>query len=451
MVDNQSGMKLGMFFFPCGHHLAAWRHPDAVPDSGENMAHLIEVAQLAERGLFDLFFMADGVTFFRGSLDSMMRDSYSARIEPFSLMVALAQHTTHLGLVCTATTTFDQPYSLARRFASLDVASDGRAGWNLVTSSNRFESDSFGVDDLAPKGERYRRAHEFAHVVRGLWNSFDDGAFLRDRDTGVFLDRDKLHILDHHGEFFRVRGPLNVPPSPQGEPVLVQAGQSDEGRELAAETAEVIFGIQQDLAGAKNFYADVKGRMSAYDRPPEALKIMPGLMVFTGRTREEAQVKYDEMQDLIDPITGVELLSHRLDFDLSGYDVDGPLPEIANDGISASRVQWFLDIARRDKMSIRQLWQYVAGARGHLTIVGSAVEVADFMEEWFTQKACDGFNIMPPLFPNSLADFVDLVVPELQHRGLFRTEYAGTTLRANLGLDRPRWPSGRLAEDVAAE
>lgn len=444
-------MKLGMFFWPCGHHLTAWRHPDATADAGQNMPHMIEVAKLAERGLFDMFFMADSVSFWRGNLDAMIRDNYGAKIEPFTLMAALSQHTEHLGLVCTATTTYDQPYSLARRFASLDIASNGRAGWNLITSANRAEAECFGAEQHMSKADRYARAREFAHVVRGLWNSFGDGAFLRDKESGVFIDRDKLHILEHHGESFQVRGPLNVPPSPQGEPVLVQAGASDAGRELAAETAEVIFGAQQTIEEAQEFYADVKGRMAAYGRAPDALKIMPGLMVYVGPTHDAAVEKFEQMQDLIDDKMGIEFLSKRLDFDLSDHDPDAPPPEIEFDNIAASRGQLYLDIARRENLTIRGLWRRVAGARGHMQVVGSPEEVVDFMEEWVTGKACDGFNIMPPLFPHDLSDFIELVTPELQRRGLFRKKYEGTTLRANLGLGRPRWPSGKVAAEAAAE
>ena len=445
MAEPRSEMKLGMFYWPCGHHIAAWRHPDGVADSGANLAHLIDIARLAERGLFDMFFMADSVSFWRGSLESMSHDSYGTWIEPFTLMCALAQHTTHLGLVCTSTTTYDQPYLLARRFASLDLVSGGRAGWNLVTSANRSEADSFGLPEHVEKSERYRRAREFAQVVRGLWNSWGQDAFVRDQEAGIYFDPDALHVMEHVGEFFRVRGPLNAPPSAQGEPVLVQAGASDDGRELAAETAEVIFGAQQTLAGAQAFYADVKGRMAAYGRDPDGLKIMPGLLVCLGRSHDEAVDSYEALQDLIDPLTGLQLLSKRLDYDLSGYPIDGPLPDIPLNATASTRVELFVEIARREKLTIRDLYRRVAGARGHYEIIGTPVEVADMMEEWVTGAACDGFNIMPPVFPSGLRDFVDLVVPELQRRGLYRTAYAGTTLRENLGLVRPPWPGARTS------
>ena len=441
-------MKLGMFYWPCGHHIAAWRHPDAVADSGANLSHLIELAQLAERGLFDMFFMADSVSFWRGSLASMTRDSYCAWIEPFTLMCSLAQHTTHLGLVCTSTTTYDQPYLLARRFASLDLASGGRAGWNLITSGNKNEAFSFGLDEHVEKSTRYRRAHEFAHVVRGLWNSWGDGVFVRDPASGIYLDQDKLHILDHKGEFFRVRGPLNVPASPQGEPVLVQAGASEDGRELAAETAEVVFGASLTVEHAKAFYADVKGRMAAYGRDPDSLKIMPGLSVNVGRTREEAQEKFEQLQDLIVPETGIELLSQRLGYDLSGCDVNDPLPDFPINDIGGSRAQIMVDAARRNNFSIRDLYRHIAGARGHYQVNGTANDVADVMEQWVSEKACDGFNVMPPLFPASLREFVDQVIPELQRRGLFRTRYEATTLRGNLGLTRPPWSAAGVTKRI---
>ncbi|MGE0745588.1 MAG: LLM class flavin-dependent oxidoreductase [Rhodospirillales bacterium] len=443
MAGSTVQMKLGMFYWPCGHHMAAWRHPDGVADSGSNLPHLIEIAKLAEQGLFDMFFMADSVSFWRGHLDAMTRDSYGTWIEPFTLMCALSQHTKHLGLVCTSTSTYDQPYLLARRFASLDLISGGRAGWNLVTSANKLEADSFGRDEHMEKAERYRRGREFAHVVRGLWNSWADGAFVQDKESGLYLDKSKIDILEHRGTHFRVRGPLNVPPSPQGEPVMVQAGASDDGRELAAETAEVIFGAQQTLEGAQEFYADVKGRMARYGRAPDSLKIMPGLLVCVGRTHAEAAAKYEQLQDLIDPQAGMQLLSRRLDLDLTGYPVDGPLPELPPNKYVSSRAQLFAEIGRRENLTIRDLYRRVAGARGHMEVIGSVTEVVDMMEAWVRGKACDGFNIMPPVFPGSLVEFNRLVVPELQRRGLYRTAYEGTTLRANLGITRPRWPTVR--------
>ncbi len=450
MTGKTRQMKLGMFYWQCGHHMAAWRHPDGVPDSGANLPHLIELAKTAERGLFDMFFMADSVTFWRGSLEAMERDSFGTWIEPFTLMCALAQHTEHLGLVCTSTSTYDQPYALARRFASLDLISGGRAGWNLVTSANKAEADSFGLEKHLEKADRYSRGREFARVVRGLWNSWGEDVFVRDKESGLFFDRDKLNILEHEGEWFRCKGPLNVPPSPQGEPVMVQAGASDDGRELAAETAEVIFGAQQTLEGAQEFFADVKGRMARYGREPDGLKIMPGLSVHVGRTHDEAVEKYERLQDLIDPEAGMALLSKRLDFDLAGYDENGPLPAMPENKTVSSRRELFVEIGERENLTIKDLYRRVAGSRGHMEVIGSPEEVADMMEQWVAEEGCDGFNIMPPVFPVDLNDFVDLVVPELQRRGLYRTEYEGATLRENLGLTRLPPPAAVRFETASA-
>ncbi len=437
-------MKLGMFYWPCGHHIAAWRHPNGVADSGENLPHLIELARLAERGLFDMFFMADSVSFWRGTLDALSRDSHTAWIEPYTVMGVLSQHTTHLGLVCTATSTYEQPFFLARRFASLDLVNGGRSGWNLVTTANEAAAHSFGFQEHIEKSVRYRSAREFAHVVRGLWNSWQQDAFVRDKEAGRFFDKDKMEVLEHEGEFYRVRGPLHVPPSPQGEPVLVQAGASEDGRALAAETAEVVFGASQTLERAQEFYSDVKGRMAAFGRNRESLKIMPGLSVSVAPTHEEAVRKYDELQDLIDPKSGLELLSERLNYDLTDCDVDGYLPEIPDDEIDGSRAELIIELARRENLTIRDLYRHFAGARGHCHITGSTEEVADMMEEWVSEGGCDGFNIMPPLFPSGLEEFINLVVPELQRRGLYRTEYSGTTLRKNLELPQPPWSAADL-------
>ncbi|MDC0033801.1 NtaA/DmoA family FMN-dependent monooxygenase, partial [Alphaproteobacteria bacterium] len=295
---------------------------------------------------------------------------------------------------------------------------------------------------------RYRSAREFAHVVRGLWNSWQDGAFVRDKISGRYFDQDRLRILEHEGEFYKVRGPLHVPSSPQGEPVLVQAGASEAGRALAAETAEVVFGATQTLKGAQEFYSDVKGRMAEYGRNPDSLKIMPGLSISVAPTHEEAEQKFNELQDLIDPKTGLELLTERLNYDLTDCDVEGYLPEIPPDEIDGSRAELIIELARREKLTIRELYRHFAKARGHCHITGSTLEVADMMEKWVVQGGCDGFNIMPPLFPSGLEDFINLVVPELQRRGLYRTEYEGSTLRENLELPRPPWSSDNYQSTV---
>jgi len=444
-------IKLGMFLRPAAHHIAGWRHKDAWADGGVNFQKYVMMAQKAEQGLFDLMFSADALTDERYDRESQSRTAYVAWIEPMSLLTALAPLTRNIGLVCTATTTYDEPYHIARRFASLDLISGGRSGWNLVTSANSHESKNFGREVHLPKAERYRRAREFVDVVRGLWDSWDEDAFLRNKESGRFYDPDRRHVLDHRGEFFRVQGPLTVSRSPQGQPVVVQAGASDDGRQLAAETAEVVFCAHQTIDNARQYYSDVKGRMARCGRDPDHLKVMPGLGVMVAPTRQEAQDKWQELQDLIHPAVGVALASKYLFYDLTGHDIDGPVPVVEQTG-QPSRSQLLSETARAEGLTIRQLYQRIAGGRGHYQVVGSAKDVVDLMEEWFTTGAADGFNVIPPFFPNSLDDFNALVVPELQRRGLYRTAYEGATLRENLGLPRPvsRY-AARTGKQEAAE
>ncbi len=437
MTSQKRQIKLGMFLRPAAHHIAGWRHPDAWADGGLNFARYVEMAQTAERGLFDLLFSADALTADRYDPDSLSRTSYVAWIDPLSLLTALAPMTTNIGLVCTATTTYDEPFHIARKFASLDHISGGRSGWNLVTSANAGEALNFGREEHLPKKERYRRAREFVDVVRGLWDSWDDDAFVFDKQEGRFFRPGSVHALNHAGEFFKVRGPLNVARSPQGQPVVVQAGASDDGRQLAAETAEVVFTAHQSIATAREFYADVKQRMSACSRDPDHLKIMPGLGVVVGRSRQEAKDKYEQLQELIHPDVGIAMLSKYIAWDLRGMDPDGPVPVVPQDRGAPTRSALLSETARAEGLTIRQLYKRIAGTRGHFQVVGSAAEVADVMEEWMNTGAADGFNIIPPFFPNSLDDFVQLVVPELQKRGVYRTAYEGRTLRENLGLPRP--------------
>ena len=434
-------MKLGMFMRPAGHHIAAWRLPEAPSSPGNNLAHNMEVAQIAERGLFDMLFWADSVGVWGGDKEALSRLCRVAWIEPMTLLAAFATVTKNIGLVCTGTTTYEEPYNLARRFASLDVMSGGRVGWNLVTSANQAEGPNFGRDNHMPKADRYRRAGEFAEVVLGLWRSWDDDAFVEDKEAGLFFDPEKLHILNHEGEHFRVRGPLNVPRSAQGHPVMVQAGASEDGRNHAAATAEVIFAATPTIEAAREYYADVKSRVANKGRNPDHVKIMPGVAALVGRTEAEAAEQYERLQSLIHPQVGVRQLSNYIGHDLSPYPI-GPLPEIPRTDVSNSRVDLLVDMAARDNLTIRQLYEKIAGGRGHLTIQGSPTQIADQLEDWFTTGAADGFNLLPPTLPGSLNDFIALVIPELQRRGLFRTAYEGTTLRENLGLPRPADNSG---------
>ncbi len=449
MPKKPKQMRLGLFIRPVGHHVASWRHPESHVDAGVNFQRFVEMAQTAERGRFDMLFSADTVSAWT-TQDGLHRMHYTAWIEPFSLLSALAPLTKNIGLVCTATTSYEEPFALARKFASLDVISGGRAGWNLVTSGNETEAANFGRDAHPPKVERYRRAREFAEVVMGLWNSWDDDAFVRDRASGVFFDPEKMHVLGHKGKYFNVKGPLNVPRSPQGHPVLVQAGASEDGMELAAETAEVVFAAQSMVDGGKAFYDNVKGRMAKFGRNPDHLKIMPGLAVTIGRTEEEAKEKYQHLLDLIHPDVGLGLLSRRMGFDFSGYPIDGPVPDLPKNDVVASRSDVMVAMARRENLTIRQLYQRFAGARGHLEVIGTPTQVADRMQEWMEAGAADGFNVIVPYFPGGLNDFVDLVIPELQRRGLFRTEYESSTLRGNLGLPFPENRYAAARDLVAA-
>jgi FMN-dependent oxidoreductase (nitrilotriacetate monooxygenase family) len=415
----------------------------------------VQLAQAAEAAKFDLVFLADGSGTRGDNVDFLSRTahSYVAQFEPITLLSALAAVTERIGLVGTASTTFNEPYHIARKFASLDHISGGRAGWNLVTSSNEHEAKNFNFDEHLAHATRYARATEFADVVSGLWDSWDEDAFVRDKAAGRFFDPSKRHVLNHRGEFFNVRGPLNVARAPQGHPVVVQAGSSEAGKALAARTAEVIFTAQQTTADAVAFYADVKGRLAQYGREPDDLKIMPGVMPIVGRTESEAREKFDELQALIDPAVGLAMVSTLTGgFDLSGYPLDGPIPELPETNASKSRQALTLELARRENLTIRELYLRVAGARGHWQIVGTPEQIADALEERFVSYGADGYNVMPALLPDTLNDFIELVLPELRRRGLFRDEYEGRTLRENLGLKRPRsryLREGEKAEAVA--
>jgi alkanesulfonate monooxygenase len=450
-MNNKGQMRLGAFFNPTGHHVASWRHPDAQADAGINFQHYVEITRTAERAKFDLVFLADNICVREANMEALSRSAqYIANFEPLTLLAALSALTSRIGLVATASTSYNEPYHVARKFASLDHLSGGRIGWNLVTSGMAAEAYNFGRDQHYGHGERYDRAREFADVVVGLWDSWDDDAFARDKASGRFFHPDKLHPLNHQGRHFRVRGPLNVPRTPQGRPVIVQAGGSDDMIAVAAEFAEVIFCAPLTLDQARTLYATLKNKMADHGRAPDEMKIMPGLSAVVGRTSAEAEEKYEHLQSLIHPVVAREILSTVLGgVDLTPYPFDGPLPEdLPLSNASRSTFANVLDIARREKLSIRQVAMRVAGARGKSVVKGSAAEVADHMEEWFRHDGCDGFNVMPPFLPGGLDDFVELVIPELQRRGLFRTEYEGRTLRESLGLARPpsRYGKGSSAK-----
>ena len=429
-------LHLGAFMRPIGIHTAWWRYPGAYVDANFNLKHLTGFIRTLERACFDAFFMADHLAVLNMPLAALRRSGTATSFEPLTLLSALAMVTERIGLIATASTTFDEPYHIARRFASLDHISGGRAGWNVVTTSNPDAALNFGLTEHVEHDERYRRAREFHQVVTGLWDSWADDAWLRDPESGIFFDPARLHVLDHKGEHLSVRGPLNIARPIQGWPVIVQAGASEAGKQLAAETAEVIFGSSRTIEDGRAFYKDVKARMAALGRAPDTLKILPGALVVVGRTNAEAHEKKALLDSLVHPESGVPNLSIRLGVDASGFDLDGPLPELPQTNQSQSGQNALVALARRENLTVRQLAQMVGGYGG-LQMVGTPGEIADTMQEWLESEASDGFNIMFPTVPAGLDDFVELVVPELQRRGLFRRAYEGATLRDHLGLKRP--------------
>ncbi|GII85541.1 monooxygenase [Sphaerisporangium siamense] len=433
-------LHLNAFLMGVGHHEAAWRHPRADPSRITDVRHYQNLARIAERGRLDSVFFADGL-----ALWGNVRYNALGTPEPLTLLAAIAAVTEHIGLIATVSTTYNEPFHVARKFASLDHISRGRAGWNIVTSAGEAEARNFGVERPA-HADRYARATEFLDVVTKLWDSWEDDAILADRGTGAYADTAKIHPVEHAGEHFLVRGPLNVSRPPQGRPLLVQAGSSEDGKEFAARHAEAVFTAQQTLREGQEFYADLKGRLARYGRAPGDLLILPGISPIIGATEREALALEKELEDLTNPEYGLAQLSNILGVDLSGHPLDGPLPEIpeTTEG-QQSRQRLVLDLARREGLTIRQVLGRLAGGRGHRVVAGTPEQIAGQIEEWFRDGAADGFNIMPPILPGGLEDFVDHVVPILRARGLFRTEYEGRTLRENYGLARPasRYAAGR--------
>ncbi len=433
-MHKRGHMRLGMSLRGLGYHPAAWRHPQVPADGSLRFEHYVHNTQSAERGLFDMIFFADGIGIRerdepRGSL---ARSGYEiVEMEPMTLLPALAALTKHIGLVTTASTTYNEPYHIARKFATLDLISGGRAGWNVVTSWSEAEARNFNRDKHLEYETRYERAAEFVEVVTGLWDSWEDDAFPYDKQSGLFYDESRMHVLDHKGKHFKVRGPLNVASMPQGRPVLVQAGASEQGRDIAAASADVVYAAADNLAQAKAYYDDLKGRLARFGRDWDDLKILPGVRTVVAPTRVEAQAKLDQLQDLVDPLVGLARVFNALG-DLSGYDVDGPVPEPVMVPEIRSNVARIMERARREKLTIRQLYNSLTV--GGFVLVGTPGDIADQLQEWYEAEACDGFNVLPTHLPVACDDFVELITPELQRRGLFRTAYEGKTLRENLGL-----------------
>lgn len=432
-------MHLGMSIRGLGYHPAAWRHPDVPADGTLRFDHYGRSAQAAERGKCDLVFFADGIGIRERDVPrgSLARSGYEiVEMEPMTLLPALAVVTKHIGLVTTASTTYNEPFNIARKFATLDLISNGRAGWNVVTSWSEAEAKNFNREQHVDYDTRYARAAEFVEVVKGLWDSWEEDAFPFDKQSGQFFDEAKLHVLDHKGRFFSVRGPLNVGCLPQVHPIVVQAGASEQGRELAAATADIVYAVHPSKSVAQAFYADVKQRLEKYRRGADDLKILPALRPIVGRTAAEARAKYDQLQELLDPLVGLARLNQTFG-DLSAYPLDGPVPldKLGPTELRSISAQ-LLERVRRQNPTIRQLYQEVAGMGG-FCLIGTPTDIADVMQDWFEDEACDGFNITPTHLPGGCEDFVDMITPELQRRGLFRTEYAGRTLRENLGLGRP--------------
>jgi alkanesulfonate monooxygenase len=432
-------MHLGMSIRGLGYHPAAWRHPDVPADGTLRFDHYARSAQAAERGKCDLVFFADGIGIRERDVPrgSLARSGYEiVEMEPLTLLPALAVVTQRIGLVTTASTTYNEPFHIARKFATLDLISNGRAGWNVVTSWSEAEARNFNREQHVDYDTRYARAAEFVDVVKGLWDSWEEDAFLFDKKSGRFFDPSKMHVLDHTGRFFSVRGPLNVGPLPQVHPIIVQAGASEQGRELAAATADIVYAVHPSKSAAQAFYADIKRRLPHYGRGGDDLKILPALRPVVGRTATDARAKFDQLQELLDPLVGLARLNQTFG-NLSGHALDGPVPldKLGPAELRSSSAQ-LLERVRRQNPTIRELYKEVAGMGG-FCLIGTPTDVADVMQDWLETDACDGFNITPTHLPGGCEDFVEMITPELQRRGLFRREYEGRTLRDHLGLKRP--------------
>jgi FMN-dependent oxidoreductase (nitrilotriacetate monooxygenase family) len=430
-------MHMGVFVLGTGNHIAGWRYEGAAT-SHIDLPVIQEIARIAERGKFDLLFISDSM-----AMDPTDHPSFMCRLEPTTLISVLSASTSHIGLGATVSTSFSEPFNVARLFGSIDHISGGRSAWNVVTSSNPKAALNFNRDEHLEHELRYQRANEFVDVVRGLWDCWDDDAVIADKSTGCYVDEGKVRTLDHRGRFFQVKGPLNMSRCPQGHPVIIQAGGSPSGLELAARTADVVFSVVQDLQAAKIAYADLKGRMAKFGRSPNELAVLPGVMPIIGASDAAAREQLSKLQSWLTPTNAATLVASRIGYEVAGHPLDGPVPPPPPNGESRTFSHVLYETAQREKMTLRDLYNLTAAARGHWVVCGTPEGIADTLEEWFVGAAADGFNILPPYFPGAFDDFVDLVVPELQRRGLFRRDYQGRTLRDHLGLARVSPPVPR--------
>ncbi|WP_420910183.1 LLM class flavin-dependent oxidoreductase [Mammaliicoccus lentus] len=433
MMTKNTHIKLGLFLAGYGHHVASWRHENVNEQGPMDLNHLIRTAQLAEKGLFDLVFLADSLFVSESSHPNIL-----SRFEPLTLLSVLSTHTTNIGLAATASTTYSEPFHIARQFSSLDHISNGRAAWNIVTSSIPSTAENFNGTKLMEHELRYERANEFVDVTNKLWNSWEKDTLIRNKETGEFIDGKKLHTINHVGKHFKVRGPLNIERSPQGRPLLIQAGSSPTGTDLAAKVADVIFTAQSQLTDAKDFYQKLKNKAINENRNPNDIFIMPGLFPILGETIEEAEQNYQEIQDLILPHVGLNILSPYVgNIDLSQYPLDKKFSELdltVGDGVQ-SRFEVIHKEAIAKDLTLEEVYKKVAGSRGHHIFVGTPNQLADKMEKWFNSSGADGFNIMPPILPSQFELFIEKVIPILQKRGLYKTSYNKGTLREKLGLN----------------
>ncbi len=449
-------LHLNLFIHSRGHHEASWRHPASSPLPLTDIRYYQDLAQRAEAALFDSIFLADQL-----ALGGDVAQAPRTWLEPITVLAAVAVATSRVGLIATASTTYTEPFNLARQFASIDHISRGRAAWNIVTSWLATAAENFGGAGQVSHADRYARGEEFMEVVKALWDSWAADAVIDDRAAGIYARRNRIRSIKHRGDFYRVAGPLNMPRSPQGRPVLVQAGSSDTGRRFAARHADAVFTAHMAKAAAQEFYDDLKRLAAAEGRDPAQVLILPGLSPMIGSTEAEAQRSAREVNELSDPEVGRKRLSGRFGgHDFSHLPLDRPLapedfPDPGSVEAARSRTEVILNLVRRDKPTLRQLLGYLAGARGHYVTAGTPEQIADLIEDWFTDGAADGFNIMPPLLPAQLDVFAVEVIPMLQRRGLFRTEYQGTMLREHYGLP---WPpsmfddpasTGEMLEAVA--